>query len=96
LPVPEPEEVKVKKEGPMSGKLIAIITVLVLLLIFVIQNTQAVAVKFLFWGGTTSIAVTILISFGVGFLCGWIVTVLRPQAKTEPPSSSLSKENRKV
>jgi len=80
----------------MSGKMIAIITVLVLLLIFVIQNTQAVAVRFLFWEGTTSIAVTILISFGVGFLCGWSVTILRPKAKTEARSSSLSKENRKA
>ena len=47
----------------MSAKLIAIIVLLILLLIFAIQNTQPVVLNFLFWQISTSFVLSILVSF---------------------------------
>jgi uncharacterized integral membrane protein len=80
----------------MNGKVIGLIFLLVLLLIFVIQNTQAVAIKFLFWDWATSLAFTILLSFGIGVLLGWIIFILRPKGKkTGTPAASPVQEIRK-
>jgi len=65
----------------MSSKVIALIILLVFLLIFAIQNTQSVVVKLLFWEISTSAALTILVSYLIGFLTGWLVMVLKPRAK---------------
>lgn len=81
----------------MSGKLLGFIVLLVLLLIFAVQNTQPVAMKFLFWDWTTSVTIMILITFGVGFLFGLLVSILRPKKKkAEDLSPSFSPENRKT
>jgi uncharacterized integral membrane protein len=37
-----------------------------------------VAVKLLFWEISTSAVLTILVSYLVGFLTGWLVSVLKP------------------
>jgi len=66
----------------MSAKVYGVIILLILLVIFSIQNTQAVAVKFLFWGFSTSAVVTILMSFIIGFLAGWLMGRFRPKDKT--------------
>jgi uncharacterized integral membrane protein len=66
----------------MSAKVWGLIILLVLLVIFSLQNTQAVDVKFLFWGFSTSAVVTILLSFIIGFLAGWLTGRFRPQDKT--------------
>ncbi len=65
----------------MSSKVIALIILLVFLLIFAIQNTQSVVIKLLFWEISTSAALTILVSYLIGFLTGWLVMVLKPRAK---------------
>ena len=57
----------------MSAKLIGIIVLLLILVIFAIQNTQPLAIKFLFWGIETSAVLTILVSFLIGFLLGCLV-----------------------
>ena len=57
----------------MSAKLIGIIVLLVVMVIFAIQNTQPVAIKFLFWGIETSAVLSILVSFILGFLMGCLV-----------------------
>jgi len=44
----------------MRAKLIAIIVLLILLLIFAIQNIQPVVLNFLFWKISTSFVVSIL------------------------------------
>jgi len=65
----------------MSAKVISLIVLLILLVIFSIQNTQPVAVKFLFWEFSTSAVVSILASFIIGFLVGWLICVFRPKEK---------------
>ena len=65
----------------MSSKVIALIILLVFLLIFAIQNTQSVVVKLLFWEISTSAALTILVSYLIGFLTGWLIMLLKPRAK---------------
>jgi uncharacterized integral membrane protein len=65
----------------MNPKLIALIGLLLILLVFALQNTQAVAIKFLFWEITTSAVLTILISFCLGALTGWLIHYLKPFRK---------------
>ena len=62
----------------MSPKVIGLIILLVFLVIFAVQNTQSVAVKLLFWEISTSAVLTILVSYLIGFLTGWLVSVLKP------------------
>jgi uncharacterized integral membrane protein len=62
----------------MSPKVIGLIILLIFLVIFAVQNTQPVAVKLLFWEISTSAVLTILVSYLVGFLTGWLVSVLKP------------------
>jgi uncharacterized integral membrane protein len=59
-----------RKEGP-SGKLIGAGIGLVLLLIFVLQNTDRADVDFLFLDVTVRIWSVILISAALGFVVGW-------------------------
>jgi len=72
----------------MSAKLIGIIVLLVVMVIFAIQNTQSVAIKFLFWGIETSAVLSILVSFMIGFLVGWLVTWAGSGKKKEKESPS--------
>jgi len=65
----------------MVPKLIGLIILLVFLVIFAIQNTQPVAVKILFWEISTSAVLSILASFIVGFLAGWLICAFRPKDK---------------
>ena len=65
----------------MNPKLIALIGLLLILLVFALQNTQTVAIKFLLWEITTSAVLTILISFCLGALTGWLIQYLKPFRK---------------
>ena len=56
----------------MSGKLTAVIAVLILLIIFVMQNYEPVRIKFLMWSFGGSSAVMVFISL-IGFLIGLLV-----------------------
>ena len=73
----------------MSGKVIGVIVLLVFLVIFAIQNTQSVTVKFLFWAIETSAVLSVLASFLVGFLVGWLVWWTGPsRPKKEQPKKT--------
>ncbi len=67
----------------MVPKLVGLIILLVLLVIFAIQNPQPVAVKFLFWETNTSAVVSILASFIIGFLTGWLLGLFRSQERAK-------------
>jgi len=60
----------------MSAQVIAIIVLLILMLIFAIQNTQPVVLKFLFWQISTSSILSILVSFIVGLLTGCLLMMI--------------------
>ncbi len=63
----------------MQPKTIGLVVLLLVLLIFALQNTQQVAVKFLLWETTASAVLTILISFCLGALAGWLIHYLKPR-----------------
>jgi len=65
----------------MNSKMIGLIFLLLTLLVFALQNTQTVAIKFLFWEVTTSAVLTILISFALGVLSGWLIRFVKPPLK---------------
>ena len=65
----------------MNSKMIGLILLLLILLVFALQNTQTVAIKFLFWEVTTSAVLTILISFVLGVLSGWLIRFVKPSLK---------------
>lgn len=69
----------------MPAKMIGLVALLAVLLLFSLQNTQPVAVKFLFWEATASAVLIILVSFGLGVLAGLLIHYLkpRPPRKTE-------------
>ncbi len=71
----------------MSPKVVGLIILLVLLIIFAIQNTQIVDLKFLFWQVSTSAVVSILVSFVLGFLVGWLIWFVKPSGGKGPPKS---------
>jgi uncharacterized integral membrane protein len=66
------EEWRRSKEGP-SGKLIVAGIAAVLLLIFVLQNTNSADIDFLFWDGEVALWVLIAVAAVLGFLIGWFL-----------------------
>ena len=71
----------------MNAKIIGIIVLLVVLVIFAIQNAQSVRINFLFWGFETTAVLSILVSFVIGFLMGWLILWVGPRKKKTSPSS---------
>ena len=70
----------------MRAKVIAIIVLLILMLIFAIQNTQPVVLNFLFWQIFTSSVLSILVSFIIGLLTGCLLMMIVRMKKKSPPS----------
>ena len=68
----------------MSAKVIAIIGLLILLLIFAIQNTQPVVLNFLFWQISTSSVLSILVGFIIGSLTGCLLMMIGGMKKKSP------------
>ncbi|MFH1062820.1 MAG: LapA family protein [Candidatus Omnitrophota bacterium] len=60
----------------MQWKFWLIIIALLLLVIFVAQNHEAVEIKFLFWGFTTSRAIVLFSTLAVGMIIGWTTALL--------------------
>jgi len=69
----------------MRAKVIAIIVLLILMLIFAIQNTQPVVLNFLFWQIFTSSVLSILVSFIIGLLTGCLLMMIVRMKKKSPP-----------
>ena len=58
-----------------------IVALLLLFAIFFIQNSQAVAVQFLFWKTEASRALVLAITFLGGLFTGWSLNVMKPIRK---------------
>ncbi|MBI4721086.1 MAG: LapA family protein [Chitinivibrionia bacterium] len=54
-------------------KLIIGISLLVLVLVFIVQNTDVVTVEFLFWGLSISRALLIFLTAITGIIIGWFL-----------------------
>ena len=57
----------------MKVKLIIIIVILAILLIFILQNHTPIPVRFLFFKGSTSVAITLILTFLLGLITGVIL-----------------------
>jgi len=54
----------------MTERTFFILLLIALLLLFIFQNTQAIAVRFLFWSINMSLALWLFIPFLIGLLLG--------------------------
>jgi len=61
----------------MKGKLAALITLMVLLIIFTAQNYGLTQIRFLFWSFKSSTAIIILFSLASGAVIGWALSFLK-------------------
>lgn len=61
----------------MKSKIVVIILLAVLLIIFVLQNTEVVPVKFWFWGISIPRALLLFVTFAVGLIIGLMVPTSR-------------------
>lgn len=59
----------------MGWKWIVIVAVLIILIVFTVQNYQLVQIRFLTWSFKSSSAVTIFISLIIGFLIGLLMCI---------------------
>jgi uncharacterized integral membrane protein len=64
----------------MAGNIIFGILV-ALVLVFVLQNTDVVEVKFLVWTKSMSRALILLLTFLIGLAAGWLGTRFRKKRK---------------
>lgn len=61
-----------RREGP-STKLIVLAAVAILLLVFVIQNTDDAQIDFLFWNGVFPLWTMIVVAAALGLIGGWVI-----------------------
>ncbi len=69
----------------MTPKQVINIILLLLLLIFIVQNVEAVRVKFLFTGFDLPLIIIIVISFFIGFLTSKAFFSKKTKVKEEEP-----------
>ena len=62
-------------------KTIVFCILVVLVLVFVLQNTQVVEFQFFYWKASMSRALLLLGNFLIGFVVGWLSSRLRPKAR---------------
>lgn len=67
----------------MKSKIIVIVVLTVLLIIFVLQNTENVVVHFWFWDLSLPRALLLFVTFAVGLIIGLMVPTSRKLKSTE-------------
>jgi uncharacterized integral membrane protein len=65
----------------MSGKTIFVLFLLLLLVIFIIQNTASVGVRVLLWRIQMSKALLIFLTFILGFICSYLISAYAEKKK---------------
>jgi len=60
----------------MNWKWITILALMLLLVIFAVQNYEIVEIRFLLWTLTTSRAIIVFGTFVIGLVVGWIVKMV--------------------
>jgi len=61
----------------MGARNIFLLVLLVLVLVFVLQNTDVVSVHFFFWKATLSLAIVLIGSVAFGLVTGWLMATLK-------------------
>lgn len=72
----------------MNIKMPLVILLLLLVVIFTLQNSEQVNINFLFWHVTLSRALMLFLVLAVGMLAGWIFATIG-QKKNLPPEKNL-------
>jgi len=67
----------------MKSKIVVIVVLTVLLIIFVLQNTEVVIVNFWFWDLSLPRALLLFVTFAVGLIIGLMVPTKRKEKKPE-------------
>ncbi len=57
----------------MNYKLISVLTLVIVIVLFVVQNTGVVEIRFLFWTMAMSRALVMLFVLVVGIAAGWFL-----------------------
>lgn len=57
----------------MSIKLIAALTLMGLVILFVLQNVAVVEIQFLFWSFSIARSLLLFLVMGIGILLGWLL-----------------------
>ena len=65
----------------MGARNIFLLVLLVLVLVFVLQNTDVVSIHFFFWKATLSLAIVLIGSVAFGLVTGWLMARFRPKRK---------------
>ncbi|MFC1822643.1 lipopolysaccharide assembly protein LapA domain-containing protein [Thermodesulfobacteriota bacterium] len=73
---------QMKKKLPMKPKYIALLVIIVLFLIFLIQNTQVVTLHLYFWKISMHKIILIPLCILIGFLLGYFGPTLLKKDKT--------------
>ena len=60
----------------MNWKLIVALALLLLIVIFAVQNYEVVEIKFLFWSFRASRAIIIFLTLILGFAIGWLASMM--------------------
>ena len=71
----------------MNYKMPLVIVLLLLVVIFTLQNTEQVNISFLFWHVTLSRALMIFLVLATGLLAGWILGTV--QCRKHPPGHDM-------
>jgi uncharacterized integral membrane protein len=81
---PQPRVERSARERQNLGKFIALGVVVVLIIIFILQNTASVAFTFLFWGFEWPVWAMLVLALLLGFVLGLLVgAILRRRKKKE-------------
>ncbi|MBW1998989.1 MAG: LapA family protein [Deltaproteobacteria bacterium] len=67
------------KKSFVTFKNIVFAILIILVIIFIVQNTQTIEVKFLPWKVSLPSAVILLGTFVVGLVIGWLARRVRPR-----------------
>ena len=67
----------------MKTKIVVIVVLTVLLIIFVLQNTEIVVINFWFWDLSLPRALLLFVTFAVGLIIGLMVPTKRKDKKPE-------------
>ena len=69
----------------MNYKVYGAMAVLLLVVVFAIQNSAVVKVRLLFWSVSSSLALLIVVLISLGLLAGWLLgSLARRPSKSNP------------
>ena len=71
-----------RREGP-SAKLIVAGVIVVLLVVFLLQNADTAKIRFLFLDGTYPLWLLLVVGATLGFVAGWLVAAARGRRRLE-------------